>query len=127
MSTTVRVESDVSVGSLRSPVNRAAELRAAARGVAFVEHEIENVQHAAETPLVRLAGGQTKRLGRSPDGCLGSADAMGRCGLVDQEGVGDVSGGEPPDSAQGQWDGGAWHFARVRSTSRGDGVGASRT
>ena len=72
--------------------------------VPLVEHEIEHLEHR------RQAGGSVGPLGHLErdlglrQRALGPHDALGHGGLPDEEGAGDLVGGEPPEEPQRERD-----------------------
>ena len=70
--------------------------------VALVEHQVQHVADDAH-PLGELGGVDLAEPGtRRLDGGLRPADALRHRRLGDEEGAGDLRGGEAPDGAQGQ-------------------------
>ena len=75
----------------------AGEVGTAAGGVALVEQQVEHVEHGSQ-PLGPLAGRRKgERLVGRLDLGLGPADALGHGRLGDEEGGGDLAGGETAD------------------------------
>ena len=82
----------------------AMQRRAGARGRAFVEDQVQHVQHGRH-PLRPLRFRWHPEFGAAvPDELLRPADALPHGLVGDQQGPGDLGRGQPADGAQGQGD-----------------------
>ena len=72
--------------------------------VALVEDQVEHVQDDAEPLAVGVAAGQREPGAAVPDGLLRPGDPAGHRRLGDQEGPGDLGGGQPADRPQREGD-----------------------
>jgi hypothetical protein len=82
----------------------ADQVLAGMRGVAFVEHEIDDFQHGIEAQLQLGSAGHIERQSAVADLALGAYQALRDGGIVGEEGAGDLAHAESAHGFQAQGD-----------------------
>ena len=82
----------------------ALQVRSRRAGVALVEDQVQHVQHRVEPLRPFGVRWHAERQAAVLDALFGAADAAGHGRLRDQEGPGDLRGGQAADGPQGQRD-----------------------